>query len=373
MSVEQYASIAPRDRVQYWVSEIITEAPVPLSEAENASCWTGTVGETPVCLLVESGPQRTSFVEMRVTARAVDFANRTGSVLICVLIDGGIDPGPELGSHLRRTHRLSGSIPHITIEVGRRTTLSRLRAAASDFSTAVTDEAESDIPHFSGDADAAEWTRRLVSLLPANSSQPAPTHTTAPEVAVPDEQPDPVDIVQHISDVLPANIGPVTAGLQTGFTSIHGYTVGFFSSTIFTDSGEISARDLTSSSRVLDFCDAFHLPFVAIIDSAGCAEDVTPAVLGRFIRSLAESSTPMVVLLTGRRGGIVGDLLTDRGLMPGEVIAWDSIHTGSSGLPPVFDRSIDPRTTSAELLASLMRWSTVDEPLPVRRRAVSPR
>lgn len=349
----------PDPRLQWWADAVLGSAAHPLLTEPASGCWTGSVAETRVCVLIEtSSPDG-----RRVTDRAVDFAARTGCALVTILIDGGSRIGDALGSHLRAVHRLSGTVPHIAVETGTRTALGRLRAASADIAAAVSFAVEQENPHFGDEQSAINWIRDVLPLLPANHTLPAPVHPPSPGSPIP--RADPLAVITAAVDDAPVPLGPVSAGIHTGLARLGGHTIGFAASTVFTGDGETSARDIIATARLVDLCDAYHLPLVIALDTPGLEHAAEPQMLNPLIRSLAESSTPTAVLVTRRAAGLVGTILTDRALIAGEILAWPEAVA-----PCDADRIIDPARTAEELLTTISRWASVDDPLPERRRAV---
>ena len=375
------AAVSPgADPLDAWAHALLERDATPLATGAGSASWTGRAGNasangsaaggadgTPICLVVEFG----SDSDPLPARRALDYATRTGTPLITVLVDGGASAN---GADLRAAHLLSGVVPHLAIESGIRTASGSIRAAAADFAAAVSVEPEGASPHFSSESAAAAWALSLVSRLPANRTIPAPVSEATRPTAPCAPGMDPLAVVEAISDSTPITVGPVSASLRCGFSTLSGHTVGFACSTTFAGDGAVSDVDLRAAARILQFCDAFHLPMVMVLDTPGLAHGSGAAALNPLIRALAEAATPLAILVTDRAGAPLGGLVTDPALAP-EVLAWPAAAaaTASPAAGARFDRIIEPRHTAAALHASLARWGAVDAPLPTRRTAVAPR
>ncbi len=355
-----------------WANTLFGAGAQLLLERDNAVCWTGQIEGTAACLLIEIGQG----AEFEVTERAFSFAARTGHAMVSVLINGGAETQGQLGAQLRAAHRLSGVLPHLAIESGTRSRSGRMRSAAADWSVAVSVEPELTTPHFSSEVQAASWARRLLSLIPANHTVAAPTSIAierAPSQSTL-ETGDPLALIAELSSIDPVAVGSAAAGLQTGFACLGGHTVGYSASTVFIGDGEVTEADISSTARLIEFCDAYHIPFVALLDTPGLA-GTDDAAANPLARTLAETATPTTVVITSRAGGIVGDLFTDRNLISGEILAWPGAYRAGSenSASLTVDRVIEPTLTADEIITTLSRWATVDEPLPERRRSVRAR
>ncbi|WP_053387886.1 carboxyl transferase domain-containing protein [Leucobacter japonicus] len=347
--------------LENWAAALLGTDAIPLAANALSAAWTGNVADTPVVLVVERGTD----ADPLSAHRAVDFATRTGTPLVTVLIDGGALP---VSGQLASVHLLSGVVPHLAIETGRRTTNGRLRAAAADFSTAVTVEREVDAPHFSQDHDAVEWVASILRRLPANRTLPAPIGAT-PATRVSDRSlagtEDPVTVIDRVVDDAATVITAASAALQCGFASLDGHTIGTISSTTFAGDGAVSAGDLRATARFLSFCDAFRLPVIAVLDVPGLDPETGGSAVNPLARALAEAAIPIAALITRRLGAPLRDLLGDPELVP-ELLAWPDTVIKEA-------RTIDATRTADELLAALVRWSGIDAPVPARRNAVAAR
>lgn len=358
--------------LDFWPAALLSDSFTVLSSGHQSASWSGTIAGNQVCVLVEDGSTASPVPGLR----ALDFATRTGTPLISIFVDGGSTE--RTAEWLRATHLLSGVVPSLAIEQGQRTPNGELRAAAADFATAVTLDPERRTPHFSEAEDAAVWAKSLIVRLPANRTANAPVGTDALHLTARTNQAgsgiqagDPAALITALSEGAPSVLTAAVAGLQTGFLTLRGHTVGFVASTVFGGDGELSADDAFDAARLLQFCDAFHLPAIIVCDSPGLRAGVPVAALNPLVRALAELATPLLTLVTGRTDGPYGSLITDPALVP-EVLAWPRALPASEALPACA-RAIHPADTADELFATLSRWGGVDAPLPKRRGPVLPR
>lgn len=381
---------AQRRTPNEWASHLLGENARFLVHDEASSLATGTIDSTRVCVHVEMSLLSANTADAAAFAlRALEIARLTGCLLITVLVDGGTHfAEPDLGRWLRDAHRLSGIVPHLALTIGATTPQAILRRASADLCLHVDDSAEA-----SSADEAIARMRALAALLPENNATPAPMGSRYEPETVSLELPPATaqDIVDAVADapVLVLRGG----GLITSIGRIDGQTL----VTVATSADAApDADDIAAAARVLAFCDAFHVPVLFVVDSAGAPEDPTAAL--PLVRALADSATPVITVVTGRAVGPLS-ILANTQLGVREVIAWPHAQIGEHGIHRLVDaqrpttdaeraaalaasyrhsatrvagadRVIAPTDTLLDIHAALERWALIDEPTLARRREI---
>lgn len=176
-------------------------------------------------------------------------------------------------------------------------------------------------------------------------SQPAPAVDTVADLVPHDGPYDVVAVVEAIVDaesllVLRPRFAP---SVVTALARIGGRSVGVIASQPTSDDGAIDEDGATKAARMVELCDAYGYPIVALIDTPGTIVRRTGngggAVAGvsrwhtRAIMAHHHRSTPLVAVQIGRGGGlgpaIIGGLASGRSVP----VAWWAWPTTTIGEP----------------------------------------
>ena len=96
-----------------------------------------------------------------------------------------------------------------------------------------------------------------------------------------------------------------------------GMTVGVVAGNSAADEGRLTAAGAAKAARLVNFCDAFSLPVLTLVDNAGLAMRADPALagaLGKLASAYAGATCPKVTAVTGKAYGAAFTLLGSRAL-----------------------------------------------------------
>lgn len=110
--------------------------------------------------------------------------------------------------------------------------------------------------------------------------------------------------------------------VTTAFIRLNGCTVG----AIAAASGEVCFRGVEKAARFAKFCDAFSIPLLTVVNSAGfektlCNEKRLPQAVAALINAYAEATVPKVTLLNGTAHGLLANVFAPRAVAD-IVYAW---------------------------------------------------
>lgn len=254
------------------------------------------------------------------------------------------------------------------------------------------------------DTEDEAWVavRRWLSYLPSNAWEPAPRNAGAPPA-------DPIDaatVASWIADprrpirrvlhgvVDAGSLFELRPGLGTGTVTalarVDGWPVGLIATDRAIDDGRISTDGCEKIVRLLTLCDAFDLPVISVVDSAGFARDDTERearILMRASRvrqALALASCPRVLLHVGDASGLAFASAQRSGWGSHGAFAWptatagsgqvhDPLAAGSTGVAQAagvlgVDEVINPSDSRTLLVQHLARLGHREVPEPNARR-----
>ena len=216
------------------------------------------------------------------------------------------------GNILRKSSKLSGVVPQISVVLGSCLGTSALIAAAADYiimdkdaklsvdTSAVNASAEenlnSGIASFicEGYAACVDKAKALLGYFPANNLEPAPAFETVPAYTDPDKLP------KYFADEnsLLRVGGGYGEPVCTAFGRVNGYPVGI----VVTKGGVISADSAKKMAKHVRFCDAFSIPVITIVD-AEAFDSLHDA--SKLISVYAEATAPKISIISGTAVGAV--------------------------------------------------------------------
>lgn len=178
---------------------------------------------------------------------------------------------------------------------------------------------ESGVAHFLADSEdeALDYTRTLLSYLPSHCEAPAPQYaydpaTDAPPAAhlvgdlVPEHPKQPYDMVELI-EALADNeefleIQPLFApSVVVGFACFEGRTAGIVANQPEHDAGTLDVNASEKAARFVQFCDAFGIPVVTLVDVPGYrpgSEQERAGIIRRGAKLITAYATATVPLIT---------------------------------------------------------------------------
>ena len=216
------------------------------------------------------------------------------------------------GDILRKSAKLSGVVPQISIVLGSCLGTSALIAASADYiimekdaklsvdttgeNASADDNLNSGIVSFicEGYKACVDKAKDLLCYFPANNLEPAPAFETVPAYATPDKLP------KYFADEnsLLCVGGGYGEPVCTAFGRVNGYPVGI----IVTKGGTISADSSKKMSKHVRFCDAFSIPVITIVD-AEQFDSLHDA--SKLVSVYAEATTAKISIVSGTAVGAV--------------------------------------------------------------------
>ena len=216
------------------------------------------------------------------------------------------------GDILRKSAKLSGVVPQISVILGSCLGTSALIAASADYiimdkdaelsvdttgeNASADDNLSSGIVSFicEGYKACVDKAKDLLGYFPANNLEPAPAFETVPAYAQPDKLP------KYFADEnsLLCVGGGYGEPVCTAFGRVNGYPVGV----IVTKGGTISADGAKKMSKHVRFCDAFSIPVITIVD-AERFESLCDA--SKLVSVYAEATTAKISIISGTAVGAV--------------------------------------------------------------------
>ena len=216
------------------------------------------------------------------------------------------------GDILRKSAKLSGVVPQISVILGSCLGTSALTAAAADYiimeknaelsADTTGGNASSDANEKAGVAqfvcegvqDCVEKAKTLLGYFPANNLEPAPAFETVPAYEAPDKLP------KYFADdkSLLCVGGGYGEGVCTAFGRVNGYPVGI----VVTNGGVVSDEAAGKIKKHVRFCDAFSLPVITIVD-AEKFESIGGA--SGLVSVYADATTAKIAIIKGSAVGAV--------------------------------------------------------------------
>jgi propionyl-CoA carboxylase beta chain len=204
-------------------------------------------------------------------------------------------------------------------------TVTHEEVSKEDLGGAMTHNARSGVAHFAVDDDRAclSLIRELLSYLPSNNLEPAPTHATEdpPEredptldTLIPLEANKPYDIKKLITAVTDEGRflevhAHFAQNIVVGFGRFGGRSVGIVANQPAVLAGCLDIDASVKAARFVRFCDAFNIPLVTFEDVPGFLPG-TAQEFGGIIRhgakllyAFAEATVPKITLVTRKAYG----------------------------------------------------------------------
>ena len=247
-----------------------------------------------------------------------DLALMTGAPVIGFYqsVGGRLEQKYELlsayGDILRKSSKLSGIVPQISVVLGDCMGASALIAAAADY-IIMEKDAKLSVDTVGENASAqdnltngnisficegyqacVDKAKELLGYFPANNLEPAPAFESVPAYAEPDKLP---KLFADEGSLLCVG-GGYGEPVCTAFGRVNGYPVGV----IVTKGGVISADSAKKMAKHVRFCDAFSLPLITIVD-AEKFESLGDA--SKLISVYADATAPKIAVISGTAVGAV--------------------------------------------------------------------
>ncbi len=324
----------------------------PLFASEDGSVCAGfgTVSGQSVYAVWQNG-EPLGYAEVNIHIQTLELAAKTGSPVVSFYnakgaqLEEGLQALAAASSLSEAVARLSGVVPQISVVTGICGASNAMAAASSDL-VILCKEAEffltpAFISRAKGDSFAAAGTAKaateagiaafvcddaeqaflqvgkLLALLPANNLAPACEFAFSAPTST-------LSMQNYSADAAVASIADTDSALElyVGFgdgakvflATIDGSPVGLMATEGETIS--LTHKDTAKIARFVRFCDAFSLPIVSLLHSAGFAQSATEDVAGnireaaRLAATYADATTAKISVIAGKA---VGTLYTALG------------------------------------------------------------
>lgn len=277
------------------------------------------------------------------------------------------------GKIIASVSKASGVIPQIAYVSGKCLGTAAAIAAMFDFTVKADkatfciapEKADDALTAYVADEEhCAAYIRRLVSYLPSNSSVGISAGPSADNLnrtlGDVDFGGDALVTVASIADssIYDEVFASDKDTLSTCFTTIGGVKCGVVASSYAKNDGRINAASAAKTAKFVNFCDAFSIPVVTLVDSMGISADDTaglsPALAGLAF-AYASSTVPKVTVLMNHAIGASFVLLGSKALGADMVYALDDSEIGAlaaeSGVAFAWDKYITLENTREKLIS----------------------
>lgn len=117
--------------------------------------------------------------------------------------------------------------------------------------------------------------------------------------------------------------------MVTGFISLNGVTVG----AVANASAEISARGAQKAADFVQFCDAFNIPVLSLVNATGykahmCTERNMGKAAAKLVYAFANATVPKVSVIAGDAFGSAYVIMNSKGIGADIVYAWKNARVG---------------------------------------------
>ena len=216
------------------------------------------------------------------------------------------------GDILRKSAKLSGVVPQISVVLGNCMGTSALIAASADYiimekdaklsvntdgaCASADDNLKNGVASFvCDDGEAAiDKAKTLLGYFPTNNLEAAPAFESAPAYENPEKLP---KVIADDGSILCVG-GGYGEGVCTAFARVDGNPVGF----VVTHGGDISADAAKKIEKHVRFCDAFSIPVITMVDAKNF-ESVKEA--SALVSAYADATTAKISVIGGTAVGAV--------------------------------------------------------------------
>lgn len=227
----------------------------------------------------------------------------------------------------------------------------------------------------SDEDDAIDYVRALLSYLPSNNLDDAPTFEDSalsePDLAldtlIPDSANQPYDIKTVVETVVDdfLEVQPLYAqNIVVGFGRVEGRPVGVVANQPLHLAGTLDIAASEKAARFVRTCDAFNIPVVTFVDVPGFLPGTSQEWDGiirrgaKLIYAYAEATVPKVTVITRKAYGGAYDVMGSKHLGADLNFAWPTAQIavmGAQGAVNILYRSEladadDPAARRAELI-----------------------
>jgi len=211
--------------------------------------------------------------------------------------------------------------------------------------------------------DAIEYTKALLSYLPQNNLDPAPSYDDVADlevsdldrtldVIIPDSPNQPYDMHEVITALLDdqefLEVQPLFApNILIGYGRVEGKSVGVVANQPMQFAGCLDIDASEKAARFIRTCDAFNIPVLTLVDVPGFLPGTDQEWTGiirrgaKLIYAYAEATVPLVTLITRKAYGGAYDVMGSKHLGADINLAWPTSQIavmGASGAANIIHR-----------------------------------
>ncbi|MET3962969.1 propionyl-CoA carboxylase beta chain [Marmoricola sp. OAE513] len=215
----------------------------------------------------------------------------------------------------------------------------------------------------SDEDDAIEYTKALLSFLPQNNLDPAPSYDEVADLEftdldlsldtiIPDSPNQPYDMHEVIEALLDdqefLEVSPLFApNILIGYGRVEGKSVGVVANQPMQFAGTLDIDASEKAARFIRTCDAFNIPVLTLVDVPGFLPGTDQEWNGiirrgaKLIYAYAEATVPLVTLITRKAYGGAYDVMGSKHLGADINLAWPTSQIavmGASGAANIIHR-----------------------------------
>lgn len=138
----------------------------------------------------------------------------------------------------------------------------------------------------------------------------------------------------HVFELKPTHARNVI----TGFARMHGRSVGIVANQPLVLAGALDSAGAEKTSHFVEFCDAFNVPLILLVDVPGVmggTEAERTGVVRRSMKplyALAQATVPVISIVIRKAYGMGGYILGSRAIRPTYLAAWPTAEMGAMGI-----------------------------------------
>ena len=211
----------------------------------------------------------------------------------------------------------------------------------------------SGVAHFNAvdEGQAFDLTRRLLSYLPANNSEPAPYQSPDDDPwrmqeelnhLIPADSREPYDMHTIIAGIFDlGSFFPVHAhfaqNVIVGFARLHGQPLGIVANQPAVKAGVLDIDSSDKISRFIRFCDAFGIPLITLVDTPGFLPGVKEEHGGiirhgaKIVYAYSEATVPKLTVITRKAYGGAYIVMSSKYTRTDLVFAWPTAEIAVMG------------------------------------------
>lgn len=213
-------------------------------------------------------------------------------------------------------------------------TVTHEEVTKEDLGGAETHSSTSGVAHFvaSDDATALRQVRKLISYLPLNNTDLAPTALAAESAdrdtnkilsLLPNESIKPYDMKKLIEEMVDENSfyevhANYAQNIVVGFARLTGKTVGMVANQPMHLAGCLNIDASKKAARFVRFCDAFNIPLITLVDVPGFLPGTEQEFGGiithgsKLLYAFSEATVPKITLITRKAYGGAYDVMASK-------------------------------------------------------------